>query len=29
MTPQEVRQVVIDIIADIAPDEELDGLKMK
>jgi acyl carrier protein len=27
MTPQEVRQVVIDIIADIAPDEELDGLK--
>ncbi len=27
MSPEEVRQVVIDIIADIAPDEELDNLK--
>jgi acyl carrier protein len=27
MTQEEVRQVVIDIIADIAPDEELDGIK--
>mgnify|MGYP002624138294 CR=1 FL=1 len=27
MTPQEVRQVVIDIIADIAPDEDLTTLK--
>ncbi len=27
MSPQEVRQVVIDIIADIAPDEDLGTLK--
>ncbi len=27
MTAEEVRQVVLDIIADIAPDEDLGGLK--
>ncbi len=27
MTTEEVRQVVLDIIADIAPDEDLGGLK--
>lgn len=27
MTPEQVRQIVLDIIEDVAPDEDLDGLK--
>ena len=27
MTKEEIKQIVLDIIAEIAPDEELDGLK--
>lgn len=26
MSPEEVKQIVIDIIADVAPDEEVDGI---